>query len=172
MTANMIDYRAVLEDIESKIKKLQAAADAIREMVSITDAAPVAGSSGQNVSAGMFFNMSIADATEKYLDSVKRPKSIPEIARALEEGGFPHTSKDFTSNVRSALFREVKKPDTKIVRRDDGDYGLVSWYRGLRSKENRAKQGDVETTKNGLPTEEEIAAAVEDHEEFIKELES
>jgi hypothetical protein len=155
MASNAIDYRAVLEDIEAKIKKLQAAADAIREMISVTDAAPSsATANGHAVEVGAFFNMSIAEAIEKYLDAVKRPKTAAEIARALEEGGFPHTSKDFSATVRSAIFRELKRPDAQIVRRPDGDYGLAYWYPGLRSKPGRVWQEVADAVHN-------IADAVE-----------
>ena len=140
MATNPIDYRAVLEDIETRIKRLQAAADAIREVIVTTEIATAPGvSNAQDSPAGMYFDMSIAEAIEKYLDGVKRPKTPVDIANALEAGGFPHTSKDFVATVRSAIFREIKKPDAKIVKRPDGDYGLISWYPGLRSKEARSK---------------------------------
>ena len=58
-----------------------------------------------------------------------------------------HASKDFVATVRSALARELRKPDTELVKLDHGDYGLLKWYPGLRSKQSRTGAQEIENAR-------------------------
>ncbi|MGH7724400.1 MAG: hypothetical protein ACREOU_03135 [Candidatus Eiseniibacteriota bacterium] len=145
-----IDYRAVLADLEAKKSKIEAAIEVIRTMVEGggADGQPSLGPPGAPdlaLRSDSFFGMSIPDATEKFLRATKRPQSPPAIARALEQGGYTHSSSNFPNTVRASINRLPGK-FVQVGR----EWGLVEWYPGMR----RAKRG-------GEPREEATDGSAE-----------
>src|SRR6267142_5730743 len=99
-------YEAALQDLEAERDELNLLIEALKRRI--------AGAGGRIVQSGRpaserdiptdaFFNMTIADATRKYLEIVKQTKSTSEIAQALERGGIKHASKDFSTTIRTTL---------------------------------------------------------------------
>jgi hypothetical protein len=99
------------------------------------------GSSGQ-IPSDAFFRMGIVPAARKYLEMVKRKQTIPEIARALEAGGFKHRSKRFDATIRTTLRRSGE-----FMKLGRGEWALPEWYRG-------GKRTQGKTAENGADQDE------------------
>lgn len=132
MSSSPTPYDAAIEDVEGKIRQLQAVLETLRSL----RAAPADGSSPSapvgssregdtEIRHDTFFGMTIADAARKYLTMVKHTKSTADIASALESGGMKHASKDFNMTLRSVL-----SPREEFVR-VNSDWGLTEWYPGM-----------------------------------------
>ncbi len=132
-----IDYQAVLADLKKRREDLDKAIAAV-EPIAAAQALGTSGStqtySESNIPNDAFFNMTVVEAVIKYLRIVKRKKSIREIVKALEDGGFTHQSKNFYNVVSSIVSRE-KAHFVNI----SGEIGLPEWYgRGaLKQKQNK-----------------------------------
>ncbi len=143
MSSQPIDYESVLADMEAKREALESA---IRNMRLWLGLAPVQNSrsavaesvSDRGIASDAFFGISIPDAVEKLLTISKKKLSTNDIATALERGGITHSSKNFRNTVSTALYREDIKSDARIVKVAEGEWGLVDWYPGIKTK--RAKQ--------------------------------
>lgn len=144
-----IDYAAVLADLEARRDLLDKAIAGIRLLAeagtpgpaitaTITPGVPVPKMDVQDIPGDAFFNMSIADATRKYLGAVKRKQR--QIKKALLAGGLHSTSKSFTTTLYSVLERQ---PD---IIRVGKDWGLASLYPGL----NRGAKGGKRAAKPGI----------------------
>jgi hypothetical protein len=141
-----LDYNAVLDDLRSKRAELDAAIAAIER---ITGAAPTGGhgdapvqgrgSAEATLRTDAFFNMSILDATQKYLNYMKKPQSLMSVAKALEEHGMIHTSKAWPATVFTTLRRAEERGDR--VLRVSKNWALAEWY------PNRPKKADAKPAK-------------------------
>jgi hypothetical protein len=156
MSANSVNYKLVLADLENRIQKLQTAAEAIREILTITEGSSMPSSttslplnSNRNsdtvtdaAATETYNGLSIADAAKKYLRKVRHPLSAKSITDGLEESGYKHASGDFVNTVRSALHRELKKEHTELIRRHSGSFALAEWYPETRedNRENEAPE--------------------------------
>ena len=148
-----IDYQAVLADLEKKRDDLDRAIAGIRLLIGLPQSSspgpvsepligpsvgpPAPRSSGETrIPSDAFFGMSIPAAAHKFLSMRKRPATSPEIAEALEAGGYPHQSSNLSNTINTALTRN---PDmfAKVKR---GTWGLRSWYSNYRPKDE--KDGD------------------------------
>jgi hypothetical protein len=124
-------YEQVLADLRAKRAKIDAAIEAIEDLLGVASSAP-AGSlqrqgASQAIEGDTFFGLSVADAAKKYLQIVKKKQSTRDIAKALESGGLTHNSKDFYNTVYTVLTRSeffAKLPDST--------WGLAEWYKGRR----------------------------------------
>ncbi len=137
---NVIDYMAVLADMDAKKAALEAAIAGVRQMLgqsqsSVSSAMSVGGPTPTSVviRADEFFQMSIGDTTIKYLNMVRKPQSTQEIATALESGGMTHTSKNWYQTVSGSLLRR-ESADGEIMRVKRGMWGLSTWYPGKARK--------------------------------------
>jgi len=79
-----------------------------------------------------FFGMTVADAIKTYLAMVKRPQRAADIARALEQGGFLHSSKNWLNTVQATLTRQKG-----IVVKMPNGWGLAEWYPGRNFEKQR-----------------------------------
>ena len=135
-----INYEAVLADLEQRRASIEIAIDVIQQLIGqgITSGPSIglseAGATEGSIPSDFFFGMSIADATRKYLGTVRKPKTTREITIALEAGGLTHTSKDFMKTVSTILNQKAQKGD-EITKVHD-KWGLASWYPG-RKRGNR-----------------------------------
>lgn len=135
-----IDYSAVLADLKARRDKLDAAIEAIGQIIG-SGALAESGALSASPSPGAitedaFFGMSILDAATKYLAIVKKPQTAAEIAEALERGGFTHSSKSFDSSVYTMLKREHDR-DGEITKIGRSKWALASWYPGRKTSQKR-----------------------------------
>lgn len=146
----VVDYEAVLADLEAKKANLETAISSIKALMALGVVGALGGTPRpqegsvvdlNQVQPDAFFGMSIPDAAKKLLDGIRRPLSMASISDALLRGGFATTSKDFSNTVGTALRRQADDGD--IVRvGNTGDWGLRAWYPGLR---RRPKGAPAET---------------------------
>lgn len=137
-------YGAVLADLRAKRSELDAAIAAIERLsgaapssgAPIDLAQPRAGDQGL-LRSDAFFNMSILDATQKYLNFMKKPQSLMSVAKALEEHGMIHTSKAWPATVFTTLRRAEERGDR--VLRVQKNWALAEWYPNRPKKANGAK---------------------------------
>lgn len=128
-----------LADLKVRRTKLDAAIAAIEELLGVAPSAaanvatPSESMVNGQISSDAFFGMSIPDAVKKYLRMVRRKQPTLVIARALEGGGFQHSSKYFPNTVRTALGRMDE------VVQVGKEWGLAEWYPGLRKSTKAAK---------------------------------
>ena len=87
-----------------------------------------------------FFGMSISTASQKYLAMRKKPATAPEIAAALEAGGFPHQSANLPNTINSVLARNAVGAAPIFAKVKRGTWGLRAWYPNYRPKDD--KDGD------------------------------
>ncbi len=146
-------YAAVLADLRAK----RAALDiTIRELEQQSGVAPSASSTpliestgsqrlpsdGQAIRPDEFFGMNVLDATEKYLNIMKKPQSLGSISNALSQGGLIHQSKNFPATVFTTLRRAEDRSDRVV--RFQKQWALASWYpnrpRPVKEEKPKAKK--------------------------------
>jgi hypothetical protein len=112
----MVDYEAVLADLEAKRKALNArfdAAEAAIRQVLAMEVQPVFPSmTGANIVRNSlterpYMGLTMVDAAVKHLSLHPGPIPNTQLARALEQGGFEHKSKDFPNTLNSVLRRRA-----------------------------------------------------------------
>jgi len=171
--ANEIDYAAVLADMEAKRAALDSAIAGIRQWLSLgggseeSQGTPTVPSEKKpeppEVKFDTFFGLSIPDAIRKFLTMTKRPQSVSDITRALQDGGLTTTSKNLLATAGSTLSR-LKQTDGDLVP-VQGKWGLREWYPGLRDervakpKNKRQKRAG---TGRGLKTNNSAQRTVQD----------
>lgn len=142
--AKVIDYSAVLADLETKRAELDAAIAAVKRILGHTDVsspalafgmakAQIAVEVADSLRDDSFFGLSLVDAVKKYLRMSKRKKSTKDIVDALEQGGFTHTSKNFYGTVFTALSRDSEKAGSELVKVGK-EWGIAEWYPGMKKK--------------------------------------
>jgi len=134
--ASMDAYRTVLKDLKRRKKVIDAAIAGVTALLGESETAlqaclpvplPNIQESG-DVASDSFADLTLTEAARAYLDMVKEPQSTAEIAQALEKGGYPTESKNFSNTVRSVLDRHAKTVGAIVkVRRN---WGLAEWNRG------------------------------------------
>lgn len=87
-----------------------------------------------------FFGMSISTAAQKFLSMRKKPATAPEIAAALEQGGYPHQSAKLPNTINSVLSRNSVGAAPIFAKVKRGTWGLRAWYPNYRPKDD--KEGD------------------------------
>ncbi len=159
--AEKVDYGAVLADLKQRRDQLDATISTIEQLVGTGSLAGGQESSeGDEIRSDSFFKMTIPNAAKKYLRIKKKPQFAPEIAQALERGGYTHQSSDFTQTVATTLLR-IWERDGTIVKLPNKQWALGEWYgtpKPRATKEAEAKdQSEEETAK----PEEETAKPID-----------
>jgi hypothetical protein len=150
-TNTTVDWAAALEDIETRILKLQGLADGIREMLAAGGSPlPTGGGQGGGIRPDAFLKMSIPDATKKHLEAIRQKQSTQEIIDALQKGGLPPSK---YNTVYSILSRRASQVGDIINMK--GDWALAEWYPNHRPK---AKRGDAPVDGNEKEAEKEATA--------------
>ena len=144
MSEENVSYEAVLEDLRAKRDRLDAAIQAIEEMMGLSLEAGTDGGAQRverpgSVTEDTFLGMSAPSAAEKYLRIAKKPKTTAEIAKALLDGGIHSTSENFTNTVYTALTR-----NKKVIRLGRGKWSLKEWHPGARVDAKKKDNGDEE----------------------------
>src|SRR5258705_746619 len=135
--ADTANYEAVLADLRAQREDLDRTIELIeRRLVGLgatpspdTRAAARGDPESREIASDTFFGMSIPDAIKKYLAFMKKKQPAPEIAKALERGGFQHASKNFYSTIYTVLKRLRERGEVVKV---GTDWGLVEWDPGLK----------------------------------------
>jgi hypothetical protein len=157
MSEYFIDYEKVLADLESKRDALNAAIDGIKKLLYVNAQtlpdgtirnAPNQITNGQELRSDTFFGLPVREAIKKYLTIMKKPQSYREIADALEEGGFQHSSKKFYNTVNTTLGRMSEGDDAEVVK-IRGDWGLLEWYPGMKQKKAASRKEDSSARQGG-----------------------
>jgi hypothetical protein len=150
--ATEIDYAAVLADLEAKRAAIDAAITGVRQMMNLSTeqvVAPVNGSERREsteVRFDSFFRMPMPRAIVKFLEMAKTPQSVGDITKALLDGGFKTTSKNFMPTVGSNLSRMKATGELVNV---EGKWGLASWYPAARKADQAVTP--KEGRKRGRP---------------------
>lgn len=145
MASEMIDYNAVLGDLEAKKAAIDATITGLRQMLNLGADQAVTGATppgerreqATEVRFDSFFGMSMPDAITKFLEMSKRPQSVSDITKALQDGGFPTTAKNLIASVGSTLTRMKTAGDVVSV---SGKWGMSAWYPALRRERVEAVQ--------------------------------
>jgi hypothetical protein len=117
MGAQTIDYELVIRDIERRRADFNARFDAAIAAIRQIQALQSNGLSS-TVSPALPFspesrpqpyrNMSMVDAAIQHIKGMGHPVRNPDLAKALEAGGFPHRSKNFPNTLNSILWRRAR----------------------------------------------------------------
>lgn len=170
---------AVLAALEAKRDEIEQAIKVVRGLAAQPPSdAPVAiqkNLSVHTLTPTSFFAMGVAEAAKKYLAVVKEPKTVPEIAKALQAHGIKTVSKNFTATVFSALDRCATSGE--MVRPKRGQWGLAEWYPGLRRRDNGDKKESQPPAKSSLSKSSDDARiaknsgniTVDQFEQFVRE---
>lgn len=133
--ASMDTYRTVLKDLKRRKKVIDAAIAGVTALLGESEAAlqaclpvtlPKTQESG-DVASGAFADLTLTEAAQIYLSTVKDPQSTAEIADALKRGGYPTESRNFSNTVRSVLDRHSKTVGAIV--KVDKNWGLAEWAR-------------------------------------------
>ena len=116
MAPQVIDYKAVIADLEQKRAQINARIDAaiaaMRQVMAlegtgyaVTVDLPL---ESPSKAGGPYRDTTLIPAALKHLTAVGHPVLNLDLARALEEGGFEHKSKNFANTLNSVLWRRSK----------------------------------------------------------------
>ena len=117
MPVQPIDYQAVITDLEMKRGQINARIDsaiaAIRQVMALegtSHALPLGLplEAKGDIKQGPYAAMLMQPAAFKHLASVGRAVPNVVLARALEDGGYRHGSKNFPNTLNSVLWRRHK----------------------------------------------------------------
>ncbi len=133
---------AAIADLEGWQERISAAIETLRALRiqggSLPGGPPPSdfsrGTTNGDISHDAFFQMTVPDAAEKYLASVKKTKPTAEVAAALLKGGLKSSAKRFPAMVNTVLSRE-----SRFVRVNN-EWGLAAWYPGMRKTTAARKQ--------------------------------
>jgi hypothetical protein len=139
MSMEPVDYTAILADLEAKKAALEHTITSFRQAMAmgalgqmatesgVVPSVSVPSITGGEVPAGAFHGKSIPEATQLYLEIVKKKQTGREIAEALQKGGMESTSKNFVEVVGNGLNRARRLGNSGLVKLG-AHWGLASWY--------------------------------------------
>jgi hypothetical protein len=131
MATQVIDYAVVIKDLEEKRRvinsRFDAAIAAIRQVMALQGADTQPELPGlANVlrsGAGPYKGLSMLDAAFEHLRLSASAVPNMQLAKALEEGGYVHKSKNFPNTLNSILWRRAKNEGD--IRKSDRGWELV-----------------------------------------------
>jgi hypothetical protein len=183
MASEMIDYNAVLADLEAKKTAIDAAISGVRQMLNLGAEQGIGGPvpSGErrdqpsSVRFDSFFQMSLPAAITKFLEMSKCPQTVSDMTKALLDGGFKTTSKNLMPIVGSNLSRMKSNGEVVNI---DGKWGLSAWYPAARTapakskgkKRGRPKSGKTKAAQTDAPKTEPKASASKPTAEQIERM--
>lgn len=164
MSMEPVDYTAILADLEAKKAALEHTISSFRQAMAmgalgqmatdggIVPSVSVPSITGGEVPAGAFHGRSIPEATQLYLEIVKKKQTGREIAEALQKGGMESTSKNFAEVVGNGLNRARRLGNSGLVKLG-AHWGLASWYpKGIvtaSTEPKKAKKKKRKVAANG-----------------------
>jgi hypothetical protein len=116
MATQSVDYAAVIRDLEQKRvqmnARLDAAIAAIRQVLALENADEQLNLPGVAVpranQQGPYRGLSMLDAAIKHIAAIGHGVPNVLLAKALEDGGYRHKSKNFPNTLNSVLWRRAK----------------------------------------------------------------
>lgn len=116
MAQQTIDYTAVIRDLEKKRTQINARFDAaiaaIRQVLALENADEQLALPGVALvepnNVGSYKSLSMPDAAIKHIGAVGHAVPNMLLAKALEEGGYRHRSKNFPNTLNSVLWRRSR----------------------------------------------------------------
>jgi hypothetical protein len=138
----MIDYQEVLADLEAKRRvinaRFDAAAEAIRQVLALQGIQPVLpgiltpkeSRPAIRIPHEPYKGLGIVEAAKEHLATVPEPVPNVELAKALENGGFKHKSKNFPNTLNSVLRR--RSMAFGDIKKEGRGWTLASPKRALR----------------------------------------
>lgn len=116
MASQPIDYKAVISDIELRRAQINAQFDAaisaIRQVMAMDNSdvrlGLPAGAMSETSERAPYRGLSMLDAAMRHMRAVGAAVPNLTLAKALEEGGYRHKSKNFANTVNSVLWRRAK----------------------------------------------------------------
>ena len=142
-----INYEHVLGDLQRRRGELDSAIAAIERILGqrsggsgVQEGAQPPIGAGGPIRSDTFLGMSIPKAIQKYLEIMKRPCTVAEIAKGIEDGGFTSQAKNFYANVSTAM-RRLDKRGIVVQMPGTKQWGMAAWYPGQpkRDAENPAE---------------------------------
>ncbi len=176
----VIDYGALLADLEARRAVLDSAISSLRAAVAAGAIGAVEGTSYVNlgstvvnrsihngeIPAGAFLGKSIPEAAKLYLSIAKKKQTTKEIADALREGGMETNSKNFEVTVGTGLYR-VSRSAGDIVKLK-GAWGLAEWYpAGMRLSHGKHERPKTRKVKKSKPRQSKLLTLPEKTESTI-----
>ncbi len=155
MPSETMDYKDVLAFLEAQKTAIETAISGVKQMLWLTSGeqstvGPLVTGEKREQPTGIkfdsFFRMSMPAAIVKFLDMAKAPQSVSEVTKALLDGGFKTTSKNFMPIVGSNLSRLKSAGELVNV---EGKWGRASWYPAARKADQTANL--KEARKRGRP---------------------
>ena len=147
----VIDYGPIIAELERKRDELTRTIEVLRAIAGMPTlpGGPTSGGGGLGGGASVgdrtpelrsdaFFGMKAPEAIKAYLNIVKQPKTVREIADGLEQGGFLTSAKAFYNNLYTALVRMQR--DGEVVQLPQKRWGLADWY-PARAKQKQKSEG-------------------------------
>lgn len=134
--------------LEAQIVKLRSAIETlegVRGSIGAVAAPPVRNGTETNFTHDAFFGMTAADATKKYLGSIRKTAPVKTIADVILAGGWKTSSKNVTENLRTILYRH---PAFVVI---NGEIGLTEWYPG-RKNTSKARTVSTQPSTDGAAT--------------------
>ena len=133
--ANMETYRTVLKDLKRRKKVIDSAIAGVTALMGESEAELQAclpaslpkTQESRDLASGAFADLTVIEAAQIYLSTVKDPQSTADIADALERGGYPTESHNFRNTVRSVLDRHAKT--VGVIVKVHRNWGLAEWSR-------------------------------------------
>lgn len=158
MSATKKTVEAVIADFETDIAELDAKkADILRIINGIRQKLGQNGNDGSKapksstaIPPNAFVDMTVKDATIKYLGLVNSYQPYKVIAEVLTEGGLISKSKDFANTVRSIL-NGVVNAKGGIIKSKKHGYGLPEWDKRTKQA-NQNNEADEEQKMKGADT--------------------
>jgi hypothetical protein len=131
----VIDYTAVIDDLEHKRSSMNARFDAaiaaIRQVIALEASGmqpvlpgiPMPLPSSQAGGGAPYKGLSMSDAAIKHIRSSGRGVPNVTLAKELERGGYVHRSKNFPNTLNSVLWRRAK--DVGDLRKTEHGWEVV-----------------------------------------------
>jgi hypothetical protein len=182
--SDKIDYTPIIADLERRRDEIIQSIVTLRALAgmptsngvastSSTLTKPLTGSGSSELRQHQFFGMSAPDAIRSYLATVKQTRTPAKIAADLVEYGFTTTSANPGNTIRTALGRLEEDGEVVKVKKE---WGLPSWFPGLRSKRKRPddnENGEEETEAAGKKSKKPAnptQAAAGSYKAFVAEM--
>jgi len=142
-----IDYDAVLQELYAKRDEMDGAISTILLLKGSGATTPestsrrVIATNGGSIPSNAFFGLGIGDAARKYMEMIQAKRTVPQITKALEDGGMPPQK---PNTVYAALRRrEVMTGD---ITRVGEEWGLKEWFSNI-AKPKATKKGKATKSK-------------------------
>lgn len=152
--------KKTLEDAMSELAKREAAVVETKKFINslcvfskqppmFADLGEVSAVKKTTIERNAYYGQPLATCVGSYLEmrntaGLVKEATLDEIMAALKEGGFDlSTISPGEDGQKRGVAITLAKNTQKFHRLPNGDFGLLSWYPGVRAKREREKSGDT-----------------------------